>query len=294
MSIKNLLFATFILFSQIAVSNEVKLEDYKDFVKKWEQITVRYREDTGELRYVWGNKDAVLGLNDGIGKYKDNSVFAKISFISKEDELFTSSRVPSGTRRVQLMIRDPKKYKETDGWGYYLFDYNGRRVPTDEMACAGCHKLAEAKGFVFSDKVDLGDLFAPVKKPMPKTNLALLMTQFKNTTLNEIPKEYQKYIPTNKNKNISKLEKPWFPNAFEGTADELRPLLAKEVLKNGKPAFYLSPDKKVLSYVSFNQNKGQCEKDKASMHSVIAFKKDEIDGSSELKTREHTYCLNKQ
>lgn len=290
---KFLSFLTVFCFSGIVLSNEVKLEDYKDFVTNWNQVTVRYREDTGELRYVWADKVAIQGLNDGIGKYKDGSVFAKISFISEEDNLFTSSRVPSGTRRVQLMIRDQKKYKTTDGWGYYLFDSNGRNVPTNQIACAGCHKLAEEKGFVFSDKVDLQDLFAPAKRSLPKSNPLFAMTVFKTTTLNEIPVEYKKYLPVNNGQKISKLEKPWFANAFEGTADEIRPLLAKEVIKNLLPVFYLSPDKKILSYVSLNQGNKSCDKNKLSMVSVIAFRKDSPDGSSELKTREHFYCLSK-
>jgi hypothetical protein len=49
------------------------------------------------------------------------------------------------------MVKDPKKYAARGGWGYALFDKDGK--PADEAplrTCLPCHQKIEARDFVFT------------------------------------------------------------------------------------------------------------------------------------------------
>ena len=50
------------------------------------------------------------------------------------------------------MVRDARLYADTGGWGYEVFDKDGRAgtlTPEGRAACHACH--AKAKGFVFTE-----------------------------------------------------------------------------------------------------------------------------------------------
>lgn len=285
-------FIRILIFSFFCISiarAEVLLTDYKDFQTKWPLVTVRFREDSGEMRFTWGNEKGMKGLEAGKGDFEDGAVFAKVSFKSEEDPSFTSSKVPSGARRVQLMIRDQKKYEMTDGWGYFLFDSTGKPVKTDEKACAACHKIIPERGFVFSQKAATANLFETPQKHLP---LALSESEvaFEDANLQAIPANFRKYLPTHGSRKMGKLIQPWFQSAFEGTADEIRPLLTKEALVKSKAAFYLSPDRKVLSYVSIQKTEMKCKENQVSMRAVIVFTPNIKNDISEIRTRELDFC----
>ena len=111
--------------------NGFALQDYADFQKKWPLVTVRFRKDTGELRFTYANDIAYKALKKGATEYPDGAVFAKIGIMTEEDPAFTSSAVPSGARRFQLMVHDAKKFPETHGWGFALFDARAKASGKD-------------------------------------------------------------------------------------------------------------------------------------------------------------------
>jgi hypothetical protein len=284
------LLASALLFSSFSYA-EVLLTDYKDFQTKWPLITVRFREDSGEMRFTWGNEKAMSGLMAGKGTYEDGSVFSKVGFKSEEDPSFVSSKVPSGARRVQLMIRDKTKYAETDGWGYFLFDSAGKAVKTDEKACAACHRIVPERGYVFSQKVPLENLFKAPETKLPPFAISADSVVFENAKLESLPKNFLKHISENKSLQGRKLVKPWLQASFEGTADEIRPLLTKEVLKSKKPSFFISADARVLSYVSISKEKNNCQEKQISLKGLVAFIPNSAPGvESEIRTRELTFC----
>ncbi len=90
----------------------------------------------------------------GAVKYPDGSVFAKMGFHTGSDPQFKSSVVPNGIRRFQFMVKDRKTYKTTNGWGYGLFDPDGKTFPEEprasQDACFACHTIIENCGDVFS------------------------------------------------------------------------------------------------------------------------------------------------
>lgn len=232
--------------------SQIRLEPYKNFEKDWKLVTVRYRKDTGELRFTYANPVAWRHLEERLaGKtsapYPKGAVFAKTGIATSEDVSFPSSAVPGGVRRFQLMIRDEKKYAHTDGWGYALYTENGKMAPGNAkqaaLACAACHKIVPERDFVFS---------VPMSGLVPKSALLNLPTSknwsFRDTPSGMLPKNVSRLLPIG-SREVRQLEGEISKHVFEGTLDEVRPLLTKEVVRSGKPAMLLSQNGKHFSLV---------------------------------------------
>jgi hypothetical protein len=62
--------------------------------------------------------------------------------------------VAEGQRKaVIVMERDSSRFKDTDGWGYQVFDPATRKPTLDAKAahdCHVCHLQQKERGFVFS------------------------------------------------------------------------------------------------------------------------------------------------
>src|SRR4051812_40536000 len=103
-------------FAMQPTMSGVRLQDFRDFEKKWHLVTVRYRKDTAELRFTYANDIAWEALNRHSLDYPEGAVFGKIGVATQSDLSFASSSVPSGARRYQFMVRNKEKYQDTNGW----------------------------------------------------------------------------------------------------------------------------------------------------------------------------------
>lgn len=238
--------------SVVADESQIRLEPYKNFEKDWKLVTVRFRKDTGELRFTYANPVAWKHLTDRLaGKttapYPKGAVFAKTGIATAEDVSFPSSAVPGGVRRFQLMIRDEKKYAHTEGWGYALYTEDGKMAPGNAkqaaLACAACHKIVPERDYVFS---------VPMAGLVPKSSLLSLPTSknwsFRDADSSRLPKSVARHLPVG-SRDVRVLEGEISKHVFEGTLDEVRPLLSKEVARSGKPSLLLSDDGKRFSLV---------------------------------------------
>ena len=230
--------------------NGIHLKDYLDFEKKWKMVTVRFRKDTSEMRWTFGNEIALQTLQSGGTIYPDGSVFAKIGIRTNEDPQFASSAVPTGARRYQFMVRDSIKYASTGGWGYALFDIDGHLFPEDptatSQACFACHQIVKNRGQVFSQPFILSPF---VKTAFLSHGDGFQKIQFKNIPYKKIPKLIQKYIPANF-LNLRQVEKNKITaSIFQGTLDEMKPSLEIEAMASRLPALFISDDQKRFTLV---------------------------------------------
>jgi hypothetical protein len=248
--------------------NGYSMKSFSGFEKKWKFVTVRYRKDTKELRMVYANPIAWKALSSGSTNYPKGSVFGKIAFVTEEDPDFVSSEVPAGTRRFQFMVRDQKKFKDTDGWGYMLFDSNGKTFPEDpkvqSIACAACHKIVESsKGSVFSQVMDI----SPLKKHI-KTNVKVNNKfSFETLTLDKFSKDVIKFLPP-ATKELRSMVSSLKTNLFQGTLDEIKPELIKEALRSKLPTILYSETSNRFSLIYFNQDSSACLG--ATQHALVA------------------------
>lgn len=211
-----------------AEMNGIKFNDYRNFTSKWKLVTVRFREDSGEIRMTYANEKAFEAMRSLKPSYPDGAVFGKISFHTEGDAAFPSSKVPTDKKRFQLMVRDKKKYKDTQGWGYALFDLHGKTFNEDEkqqtQACAACHQLVEERQFVFSRSFHSG-LRANSSEEAKTKTLAngIVFTQKKKNDFEGIITEHLK----SSDGWVESLEGKLQKLAFSGTLDEVVPLLVE-------------------------------------------------------------------
>lgn len=245
--------------------NGIKLSDYKNFEKKWKLVTVRFRKDSGEMRFTYANDLAYKSLLKGSTDYPEGSVFSKIGIKTTEDKAFPSSAVPAGARRFQFMVRNKKKFASTDGWGYALFDKEGlifpETVETQSVACAACHRIVPERGFVFSEPMDISYGTSSRKnKLIPKSTEFAEKLKFNEVDISKLPDNVKTWLP----KDISvvqKLEHQITKFLFQGTLDEIKPALSAQAVKTKMPTVLISDDDQSYALVYIENKDIFCDQE---------------------------------
>ena len=233
--------------------NGYRLSDYKDFAKNWNLVTVRYRVDTGEFRFVYANPIAWRALSAGAKDYPDGAIFAKTAYLLEHDGSFPASLVPSQVTRYQFMFRNKIKHSETGGWGFALFDSTGHTFPGEPgqvaVACNACHQIAASKGSVFSDALSRDISFSQDKAAsfLLKSG-ALQLPDFKTVGATELPAVLKSFLPDG-TRSVRSLQGSLKKNLFDGTLDEIRPFLSAESVASKIPAALINEDGKRFSLV---------------------------------------------
>lgn len=288
--------------------NGYRLEDYKNFLEDWHFVTVRYRKDSGEMRFTYANDKAWKALQAGGTHYPDGAAFAKFSAITEEDPAFVSSAVPSGVRRYQLMVKDKQKHSETEGWGYALFLSNGMPTREDHVittaACHACHAMVPDRQYVFSQPINFGleDLsFVGTRRPsagLPKEVEERLT--YTTEDVKALPVAAQSRVGT-KASQVRLLRGPMEKNAFSGTLDEIRPSLAREAIKSGLPAALVVRGGELFSLVRADKDTESCSAAKGykgvpmiSFSSVASFQAQAMGGPPDENPKwivlPHKFC----
>jgi len=227
-----------------AEMNGIKFQNFKNFPQQWKLISVRYRQDSNEMRFTYANDLAVSAMKSLKPNYPDGAAFGKIGFIAENDPSFPSSLAPTGTRRFQIMLKNKKQYKNSDGWGYALFDSNGQLYNEDlkakTNACIACHRLVPERDYVFSRPIQTDFKINP--ESLKEKNQKNKIYNFKNITWNNL-KITTKLSSKPSSNFIDSLEGEIQKNAFSGTLDEIIPLL----IENSKT-------KSISSILFINQN----------------------------------------
>ena len=126
---------------------------YIDDFSDWQVISTTNRFDNHSIRIVFGNALVVKAIRDGrVRSFPDGSAIVKAVWNSIEDE---NGHIRPGTvNSIQLMVKDEKRFPETEGWGFAKF--NGiKLMPYGTNAafnttCFNCHKMASDFGYVFN------------------------------------------------------------------------------------------------------------------------------------------------
>lgn len=138
---------------------------YARFWERWALITVRFRADNGEQRFIYANQIAWQAMRSGRHGFPDGAMFGKVAFAVADDPSFPNSREPRQFTRIQLMRKDSSGHRATGGWEYALI-VAGSGVPYREerptvAACRACHSLVPERDYVFSSPAFMGDGHAP-------------------------------------------------------------------------------------------------------------------------------------
>lgn len=245
-------------FSGKGAMNDISFNDYKEFQEKWTLVTIRFRKDTGEMRLTYANDLAMKTMKEGSINYPDGAVIAKTGIATGADPQFISSVVPKGIRRYQLMVKNKTKYASTGGWGYGLFDPEGKTFAEDpkvtQDACYACHTIVENRGDVFSQPFSFTQ---NTKFILPPDHMGGNQMKYEWIKTNKLPALIAKYVPTGIKKIRTLTNSKLKMNLFQGTLDEMKPILEYEVRKNKAPAVFYSNDTKRFVLV-FTRKSQEC------------------------------------
>jgi hypothetical protein len=109
--------------------------------------------------------EAYLDGAPGSGKsFPDGAKMAKIHWTPKKMETFPAATVPGALHDVGFMIKDNKRFADSGGWGWAVFEYEvasdkfrpgtlADKPPQGNDAKCGfaCHTIVEKRDYVFTD-----------------------------------------------------------------------------------------------------------------------------------------------
>jgi hypothetical protein len=132
----------------------------------WQAISMSRGKDVVAL--ILGNPQMIDAYRAGIpgnGKpFPDGAKMAKIHWLPKPNQFFPDSTVPGKLLNIDFMVKDSKRFADSGGWGYGVFDYDGAtgtfkpgdlsdKPPQghDAKCGAACHTAAKARDYVFTE-----------------------------------------------------------------------------------------------------------------------------------------------
>jgi len=132
----------------------------------WQVISMSRSEQA--VAVILGNPAMIAAYQAGIpgnGKpVPDGARMAKIHWKPKPNQFFPDSTVPGDLLNVDFMVKDSKRFTDSAGWGWAVFDYNaesntftpgttaGTPPQGNDAKCGfGCHTVAKTSDYVFTD-----------------------------------------------------------------------------------------------------------------------------------------------
>jgi hypothetical protein len=136
-----------------AVSPEFNGFPFDPAFENWKPISTTDRGDNNTFRFILGNEVAVKAAQTGnISPWPDGARFAKIAW---QQQLGADGLVhPGRFVRVELMVKDAKRYPDTEGWGWgrwrgmELTPYGKDAHFVNE--CTGCHRPLHGNDYVYT------------------------------------------------------------------------------------------------------------------------------------------------
>ena len=141
--------------------------------ESWQVVGPSLTDAANVIRVILANPVMIKAYQDGVpgnGKpFPDGSKIVKLEWRPKKitDSPFTTNTpdtVPGDLVEVEFILKDSKKFSDTHGWGYAMFDYDaksGTFAPAnasshppqhnDAKCGATCHELAASKDFIFTE-----------------------------------------------------------------------------------------------------------------------------------------------
>lgn len=101
------------------------------------------------IHHVYVNKTGLETIKiQGKRSFPEGTKIAIVFYNHKEDQ----GAFVEGKKRLEaFMVKNSKKYKNSDGWGYFAYDSKGNpMVKNMKTDCHSCHAQVKEQDFVFS------------------------------------------------------------------------------------------------------------------------------------------------
>ena len=154
----------------LQAANGIAFSEFRGY-DAWQLIATSQPDDAsgcgtskvGCMKAILGNPTMIMAYRDGIpanGKaVPDGAALAKIEWLQDRDEKPYGVTVSGTQTEMSFMVKDAKRFPDTNGWGYATFVYDAASDtfkpsttnPAFARGCDGCHAAnAKARDFVFT------------------------------------------------------------------------------------------------------------------------------------------------
>jgi hypothetical protein len=134
--------------------------------ESWQTISISQNDRL--MAVIVGNPVMIEAFEAGIpanGKpVPDGAKMSKIHWVPKKSDAPGNPTVPDKLLNIDFMVKDSKRFADSGGWGYAVFDYDaatdtfkpgtteGFPPQGNDAKCGfGCHTIVRAKDYVFTE-----------------------------------------------------------------------------------------------------------------------------------------------
>jgi hypothetical protein len=149
----------------VRVPGGLAFSEFKGF-ESWEAISISSTEKA--VAVIVGNPAMIAAFKSGFpanGKpAPDGARMAKIHWAPVKNPFFPTATIPGKQQNVDFMVKDSKRFADSGGWGYAVFDYNaatdtftpgtlaGSPPQGNDAKCGfACHTVAKSRDYVFTE-----------------------------------------------------------------------------------------------------------------------------------------------
>ncbi len=149
--------------------NGLKFSDFRGY-ENWQVVAVSQTDDL--LKVMVANPTMMDAYRAGIpgnGKpFPDGSKIAKIEWKPKKStEAPFSVRIPESLQDIFFIEKDRKRFPNTKGWAYAVFDYN----PASDKFSAQCDRYRQLRVHVPHDRGEKGLHFHRVRESVSRARV---------------------------------------------------------------------------------------------------------------------------
>jgi len=156
----------------VRVPNGLAFSEFRGY-EDWQSVGPSLTDAQNVVRLIVANPVMIKAYKDGVpgnGKpFPEGSRISKIEWKPKKItnppfSVSTPDTVPGELEAVEFIEKDSKRFPDTHGWGYGMFEYDaasGAFTPAttaskppqghDAKCGAACHMLAASKDYIFTD-----------------------------------------------------------------------------------------------------------------------------------------------
>lgn len=146
---------------ELKEQNGISFSEIRGY-ETWQVIAPSRRTDNNELRIILGNPAIINAYKEGVpgnGKpFPDGSVIVKIGWSEKKSTDFPAAFEPDVLKRVEFIIKDSGRFRDTSGWGYARFVYDAKtslftpygKDSSFALECHQCHTIVKGKDYIFT------------------------------------------------------------------------------------------------------------------------------------------------
>ena len=149
----------------VKVPNGLAFSEFRGY-DAWQVVSIS--QDGSLVAAILANPVMIKAYQAGVpgnGKpFPDGSKMAKIHWTPKKLETFPAATVPGTQHDVDFMEKDSKRFADSGGWGWAVFDYDaatdtfkpgdltGKPPQGNDAKCGfACHTEVKNRDYVFTD-----------------------------------------------------------------------------------------------------------------------------------------------